>query len=82
MKVFSIDLPHCGRDAEKSARKSPHTMHAVCTPDTDDFGTLSVSAFSDFSRLARRNVHHSPASGTSRDSTRNIGFSNLIFVHE
>ena len=27
--VFSIDLPHCGRAAAKSARKRPVTMHAV-----------------------------------------------------
>ena len=76
--VFSIDLPHCGRDAAKSERKSPTTMHAVCSPETDDFGTLSVSAPSAFSRRALRNVHHSPATGTSSERTRNIGFANLI----
>ena len=83
----SVVRPHCGRDAAKRQRKSPASVSHACSPhrltpagisrERSDGATMRSSAFS---RRARRNAHHSPASGTAATSTRNIGFANLIFA--
>ena len=43
-----------------------------------DAGAFSEMRASAFVRRARRNDHHSPASGTAAARTRKIGFANLI----